>query len=202
MFNPNEHMMNLKGKDYLQVMWRLVWFREDHPDWCIDTTLMEHTTGDGAVFCAKILDADGRQVSSGWGSETKKDFGDYLEKAETKAVGRALAMLGYGAQFTADDLDEGKRIVDSPVERQPKKTAEKPAEKPKAEEPKETPKEEKSAPQSQPEPVKCEVCGKEIVGYLGKNGKPIPIRDGAEYSRKTFGKVLCQHCFKLAEKTA
>ena len=32
-FNPNDHMMKLKGKDYLQVAWRLVWFREDHPDW-------------------------------------------------------------------------------------------------------------------------------------------------------------------------
>jgi hypothetical protein len=30
-------------------------------------------------------------------------------------VGRALAMLGYGTQF-APELDEGDRIVDSPVE--------------------------------------------------------------------------------------
>ena len=52
--------------------------------------------------------------SSGYGSESVKDFGDYLEKAETKAVGRALAMLGYGTQF-APELDEGDRIVDSPV---------------------------------------------------------------------------------------
>lgn len=41
-FNPQEHMMNLKGKDYLQVMWRLVWFREEHPDWCINTVMAEH----------------------------------------------------------------------------------------------------------------------------------------------------------------
>ena len=116
MFNPNEHMMKLKGKDYLQVMWRLVWFREDKPLWNIDTILLE-ADADHAVFKAVISDENGVQKSAGHGSESKRDFGDYLEKAETKAVGRALAMLGYGTQFTAQELDEGERIVDSPVQR-------------------------------------------------------------------------------------
>ena len=116
-FNPSEHMIKLEGKDYLQVMWRLCWFREEKPGWCIDTQLVSHE-GDNAVFCAKILDEEGVMKSSGYGSESKRDFADYLEKAETKAVGRALAMLGYGTQF-APDLDEGERIVDSPVQRQP-----------------------------------------------------------------------------------
>lgn len=116
-FNPSDHMIRLKGKDYLQVMWRLCWFREEKPNWCIDTQLVSHE-GDHAVFCAKVLDESGVLKSSGYGSESKRDFGDYLEKAETKAVGRALAMLGYGTQF-APDLDEGERTVDSPVARPP-----------------------------------------------------------------------------------
>lgn len=124
-FNPNEHMMQLKGKDYLQVAWRLVWFREDHPDWAIDTNLMSHDTdAKHAIFKAVISDANGAQKSSGTGSESAKDFGDYIEKAETKAVGRALAMLGYGTQFCADELDEGERIVDSPIDRKPTKVTE------------------------------------------------------------------------------
>ena len=86
-FNPSEHMIKLKGKDYLQVMWRLCWFREEKPGWCIDTQLVSHE-GDSAVFCAKILDEEGAMKSSGYGSESKRDFGDYLEKAETKAVGK------------------------------------------------------------------------------------------------------------------
>ena len=57
-FNPSEHMIKLKGKDYLQVMWRLCWFREEKPSWCIDTQLVSHE-GDSAVFCAKILDEEG-----------------------------------------------------------------------------------------------------------------------------------------------
>lgn len=98
MFNPKEHLMDLKGKSYLQVMWRLVWFREEKPLWNIDTKL-EKLGEDYAVFSAKIYDENGVQKSAGYGSESVKDFRDYIEKAETKAVGRALAMLGYGTQF-------------------------------------------------------------------------------------------------------
>ena len=113
-FNPKEHMMKLKGKDYLEVKWRLVWFREDHPDYGIYTELIEFDDKH-AVFKAAITNPDGRLLSSGTGSESVRDFGDFIEKAETKAVGRALAMLGYGTQFDPD-LEEGSRIVDSPVE--------------------------------------------------------------------------------------
>lgn len=120
-FNPSEHMIPLKGKDYLQVAWRLVWFREDHPDWGINTEMTNYDpAAKHCIFKATICDAEGAQKSSGTGSESAKDFGDYIEKAETKAVGRALAMLGYGTQFCADELDEGERIVDSPIDRTPK----------------------------------------------------------------------------------
>lgn len=115
-FNPNEHMMKLKGRDYLQVMWRLVWFREEKPGWMIRTEIVS-ADDKHAVFRATIADETGAVRSMGHGSESVKDFGDYLEKAETKAVGRALAMLGYGTQF-APELDEGERIVDSPVQRE------------------------------------------------------------------------------------
>lgn len=113
MFNPKDHLIDLKGKQYLQVMWRLVWFREEKPLWNIETHL-EQLTENHAVFSAKICDENGIQKASGYGSESVKDFRDFIEKAETKAIGRALAMLGYGTQF-APELDEENRIVDSPV---------------------------------------------------------------------------------------
>lgn len=115
-FNPNDHMMNLKGKEYLQVMWRLVWFREVRPLWSIEPEIIE-MDDKHAVFRAVIRDEAGVVKCIGHGSESQRDFGDFIEKAETKAVGRALAMLGYGTQFTASELDEGERIVDSPVAR-------------------------------------------------------------------------------------
>lgn len=124
--------MKLKGKDYLQVAWRLVWFREEHPDWGLDTSMLHYDPeARHAIFKATICDESGAQKSSGYGSESAKDFGDFIEKAETKAVGRALAMLGYGTQFCADEMDAGKpdpdefdeghRIVDTPIDRKPAK---------------------------------------------------------------------------------
>lgn len=119
-FDPNRHLRRLSGRggasEYLDVKWRLVWLRSEHPNARIETFLrdggIEHNY---AVFEARVNVPDGGSAT-GWGSETKADFGDFLEKAETKALGRALAALGYGTQF-APDLDEGHRLVDSPRER-------------------------------------------------------------------------------------
>jgi hypothetical protein len=45
MFNPNDHLTQLKNgqgtQDYLPVQWRLVWFRENFPHGTIDTQEME-----------------------------------------------------------------------------------------------------------------------------------------------------------------
>src|SRR5947209_7823254 len=68
------------------------------------------------VFRATVTDGKGGKATA-TKSEKAASFGDYLEKAETGAVGRALAMLGFGTQFTGDDLDEQHRIVDAPVDR-------------------------------------------------------------------------------------
>ncbi len=57
-----------------------------------------------------VLPSGGR--ATGYGSEAQGDFADYIEKAETKAIGRALAALGYGTQF-ALDFDLGGEQVDA-----------------------------------------------------------------------------------------
>jgi hypothetical protein len=49
-------------------------------------------------------------------NDATKDFVDFAEKASTKSLGRALLALGYGTAF-APEMDEGERVVDSPVER-------------------------------------------------------------------------------------
>ncbi len=106
-------LMQLKGKDYLEVKWRLLWFREEKPLWGIETNFVE-LTGDSALAFAIVKDETGRIISTGHKRETKQGFQDFHEKAETGAIGRALAHIGYGTQF-APELDEGERIVDSPV---------------------------------------------------------------------------------------
>jgi hypothetical protein len=117
-FNPNDHLVKLQNKDYLEVKYRLVWFRDAFPHGIITTSMLSLDLERGlAVFKAIVDDGEGG-IGTGHGSETVKDFRDFIEKAETKAIGRALAALGYGTQF-APELDEGERIVDAPVARKP-----------------------------------------------------------------------------------
>ena len=115
-FDPARHLTLVSGKEYLEVKWRLVWLRSEHPDAIIETELVSHHNNE-AVFRAMVKLPDGGSAT-GWGSEDRQGFGDYLEKAETKAIGRALAALGYGTQFCSD-FDFGAsngRVVDAPVQ--------------------------------------------------------------------------------------
>lgn len=119
-------MMNLKGKPYLQVAHRLVWFREEHPDWTITTELNYDLEKGGCVAKATIgkLADNGTitPIATAHKTETREHFQDYIEKAETGAIGRALALVGYGTQFDPE-FDEGDRIVDSPMPVATKKVA-------------------------------------------------------------------------------
>ena len=105
-------LLNLKGKDYLPVAQRLVWFREEKPLWGIETSFLA-LEADFAIAKAEVKDEAGRVIASAHKREDAKHFPDFMEKAETGAIGRALAEVGYGTQF-APELDEEDRIVDSP----------------------------------------------------------------------------------------
>src|SRR5687767_7498163 len=108
-------LLNLRGREYLEVKYRLVWFREDHPDWSIETEIM-NVTDTSAYARATVRDETGRIIATSHKFESVQGFPDFIEKAETGAIGRALALIGYGTQFCADELDEGARIVDAPVQ--------------------------------------------------------------------------------------
>jgi hypothetical protein len=137
-YKPTPHLLQLErrnqrnGKattsEYLPVKERLVWFVSEQRQliaaglatttYCIRPHLVEHDAVNGhATFECTIRDVLGNEATD-YGSESRVDWGDYLEKASTKATGRALAALGYGTSF-ATELDEEERIVDSPVMRKP-----------------------------------------------------------------------------------
>jgi hypothetical protein len=148
-FNPNEHLLKLKRSvrdgddwktvedDYLEVKWRLCWFRDKYPQGSIETEEVyvdldrEITaeryrwvnrkkefytvTGKGyARYRAMVCTGEGGRAT-GTKTESAVDFPDFVEKAETGAIGRALAALGFGTQFTGDEFNEAHRIVDTPV---------------------------------------------------------------------------------------
>jgi len=111
-------ILDLRGKDYLEVKYRLVWFREEHPSWSIETDFVS-VTDKAACAKATIKNDEGKVLSTSHKFETERGFPDFIEKAETGAIGRALALVGFGTQFCADEFDEGDRIVDSPVQSSP-----------------------------------------------------------------------------------
>jgi hypothetical protein len=120
-FEPARFLTRVNGSDYLEVKWRLVWMRDRFPDAAVETELVSHID-DTAVFRARVTLPNGGSAT-GWGTESASGFRDYLEKAETKALGRALAALGFGTQF-CPDFEFGAaagRVVDTPVKVGPAK---------------------------------------------------------------------------------
>lgn len=126
-FDPTRYLTKVSGRDYLEVKWRLVWMRSQYPEAQVETELVEHHNS-MAVFRARVTLPSGASAT-GWGSEGIDDFGDYLEKAETKALGRALAALGFGTQFCWDFEfgAEQQRIVDAPVALQARRDGPRPS---------------------------------------------------------------------------
>lgn len=120
-------ILNLKGKDYLNVAYRIVWFREVCPEGSIETEIIQNLA-EFAIVRATVKNKEGRIIATAHKSQGKKNFHDFVEKAETGAIGRALALCGFGTQFAEDleegeeDLseDEGEKLSDAPLDPKPK----------------------------------------------------------------------------------
>ena len=109
-------LMDIKGKKYLPVAQRLVWFREEHKDWAIKTKIIK-LAKKAVIMKATIVDERGNTIAMAHKREDINGFSDYIEKAETGAIGRALGMCGYGTQYEPE-FDEGKdRIADAPIQK-------------------------------------------------------------------------------------
>ena len=119
MFEVKKHLIKVSGNRlYLPVSSRLVWFRQEHPDWGIETKpIVIDTDKQYAVFEASVFNAEGKLMAKGTKMEDFHGFSDYIEKAETGAIGRALAVCGFGTQF-APDLEEvdGTHPIDAPIQ--------------------------------------------------------------------------------------
>ncbi len=120
-FDPTQYLSKFDGRDYLEVKWRVMWLRHEHPEARMTTEIVQHNEESGFALFRADVEIPGGGKATGWGSETVRDFHDYIEAAETKALGRALAALGYGTQFCSDfDFSANARpgtaqIVDAPV---------------------------------------------------------------------------------------
>ncbi len=88
-FDPNQHLMNLKGRDYLNVQNRLLWFIRDQRalivaglatmPYVVRTELVEMDRESGwAHFRTHVRDVLGNEATM-YGSESARDFGDFAE---------------------------------------------------------------------------------------------------------------------------
>jgi hypothetical protein len=95
----NTGIVNIKGRDYQTVAFRVQKFREAHPDWSIVTQIV-HRDENEVVMVATILNDQGRILATGHAEEKRKasqiNSTSALENCETSAIGRALAGAGFG----------------------------------------------------------------------------------------------------------
>jgi len=102
-------IVNIHGKQYQTVAYRVGKFREINPAWGLITEILERDDM-VVVVQARIEDETGRVISTGHAEEYRQSSTinktSALENAETSAIGRALAGLGFGGtEFaTADEV--------------------------------------------------------------------------------------------------
>jgi hypothetical protein len=133
-FQPQDYMIELEKKrknsktnqwetvyvKYMPVNARVFWARTERPLIKFFTVpivdLKTAYTKGVAIFRTSIIDEEGRVLATATKVETRDNFPDFIEKAETGSIGRALALVGYGT-LAAPELAEEERIVDAPVEK-------------------------------------------------------------------------------------
>lgn len=98
--------------DYVTVNERLELFRRDHPDWGIETKLT--FAGEAVLARAVITDDTGRVISTGHAEEIRGaspvNRTSAVENAETSAVGRALAFVGYEVKRSIASREELEKV--------------------------------------------------------------------------------------------
>ena len=102
-------IVNIHGKEYQTVAYRVGKFREAHADFALSTEIV-HRDEEIVVMKATISDSAGRVIATGHSEERRSasqiNRTSALENAETSAIGRALAAFGFGGtEFaTADEV--------------------------------------------------------------------------------------------------
>jgi len=112
--NLEEKAIDFKGKKYVLVADRVIYFNEQYPEGSITTELVSAPEADTVIIKA-IVKPNEKQTFTGYSQAT---WGEgyinktsALENAETSAVGRALAFMGIGVIESIASIDEIKKTT-------------------------------------------------------------------------------------------
>lgn len=103
-----EKAVDIKGKAYVLVSDRVLYFNETYPDGQITTEML--SAPDATHVVVKATVSTGKQTFTGHAQEVVGEGyinkTSALENAETSAVGRALALMGIGVIDSIASVDE------------------------------------------------------------------------------------------------
>ena len=119
-----EKAIDIKGKSYVLVSDRIIYFNDNYPNGKITTEMITTPDAERIIMLAKITPDVEKPLRYFTGYSQAK-WGDgfinktsAIENAETSAVGRALAMMGIGVIDSIASVDEIKKAesTSSPIE--------------------------------------------------------------------------------------
>ncbi len=107
-----EKSIKIKGKDYVEVAQRVVYFNDEYQNGYIQTQLLSNPSDEMVVIKAKVI-PDMSKPERFFTGHSQAKWGDgyinktsALENAETSAIGRALAAMGIGVIDSIASADE------------------------------------------------------------------------------------------------
>ena len=109
---------DIKGKAYTEVNQRILGFRELYPNGTIETNILSNENG-VCVMTAIIKDEEGKVLATGHAFEQQGasyiNKTSYIENCETSAIGRALGVLGIGAETSIASKEEIEKVEDADI---------------------------------------------------------------------------------------
>ena len=116
--NKSLETTDIKGKAYTEVNQRILGFRKLYPNGRIITKMLSNEDGI-CVFTATVEDEEGNILSVGHAYEKQGsnyiNKTSYIENCETSAVGRALGILGIGAEKSIASKEEVEKVEEADI---------------------------------------------------------------------------------------